>query len=198
MFPEGNMKSDSRPKRGGWAPGGYIRTCANCEIDFIGGRRSSSCADCAYMECEEDELIDLSLQIAIEAHKGQEDRAGNPYILHPIELMGMVHGVDDKCVALLHDVLEDSEETPKSLIDRGLPYYIVKSVIALTKIKGQEYDDYIGQVKRDEVAVRVKLMDLKHNLDTLRLSSLNENDLKRIAKYHRAHKELEREVGLFG
>ena len=129
--------------------------------------------------------------LAIMAHKGQKDKGGSPYIYHPAYVAQQVWNEDEQCVAWLHDVVEDSDFTIAEIKCFGLPDNIVEAVEAITKREDEDYKTYIQRVKANTLAKKVKLEDLKHNMDTLRFTSKpTEKDLKRQKKYKRAFLEL--------
>lgn len=136
------------------------------------------------------QLFEKAIMIAIKAHAGQKDKAGAPYLLHVLRVMLSVKKMDEKTVALLHDVVEDSETTIEELTKAGFPKKILKAVELLTKTESKPYKDYIEEIKQNELARVVKLADLKDNMNTSRLKSLTENDKLRIKKYKEAYKIL--------
>lgn len=135
-------------------------------------------------------LYDAALKIAKEAHKGQVDKAGVEYIKHPIYVASQVDTEVEKATALLHDVIEDSDLRVEDLIGRGIPIEVVQAVSLLTKDKKFTYHEYLSRVKSNDIAVKVKLADLKHNSDISRLPNPTEKDFKRLEKYKRAIKFL--------
>ncbi|MES2350340.1 MAG: GTP pyrophosphokinase [Pseudomonadota bacterium] len=130
--------------------------------------------------------LDRALQIMAAAHVGQLDKGGEPYVLHPIRVMLRVESAEERIVALLHDVVEDSSITLSSLKQEGFSHEILVAVGCLTKKDGEPYDDFIRRISLNKLATKVKIADLKENLDTTRLTELTEHDLRRIQKYHRA------------
>lgn len=136
-------------------------------------------------------LIDLGLQWALKAYEGKTDKGGKPYILHPLRLMARLDDQVSQVVALLHDVIEDSDITGADLRDGGFPEPVVATVEVLTRRKGESYEDFIDRVRRHPLARKVKLLDIEDNMNLLRLSAVTEQDLKRVAKYHRAWKRLD-------
>lgn len=136
------------------------------------------------------DIIETSLQIALNAYKGQKDKAGQTYILHPLRIMEKMASLEEKAVALLHDVIEDSDYTAEDLLDAGVPSKVVEAVQALTKQDNEDYDDFIGRVLKNELATKIKIADIEDNINVLRLKTVNDTDLKRIAKYHNAWKRL--------
>ena len=131
-------------------------------------------------------MINIALSIAKKAHAGQVDKAGIDYIQHPLYVASQVKTEQEKAVALLHDVLEDSDITVADLLAYGLSNEVVTAVQTLTKKKGQSYQDYLGKVKSNNLARVVKLADLKHNSDLSRLKSVSNTDYERVKKYKNA------------
>lgn len=140
------------------------------------------------------DLIEKSLSIALKAYAGQKDKAGKTYILHPIRIMAKMETIEEMAVALLHDVIEDSEVTVKELLKQGIPAKVVKAVQTLTKIEGENYDQFIDRVLKNKLAAKVKKADIEDNINVLRLKSVSSKDLERIAKYHKAWKKLEQKM----
>ena len=131
-------------------------------------------------------MFELALSIAKKAHEEQYDKAGVAYIKHPLFVASLVDTKEEKAVALLHDVLEDSPYTAEELILAGLPETVVTAVQVLTKKKGQDYQQYLELVKSNPIARCVKLADLKHNSDLSRLATITEKDMERFEKYKKA------------
>lgn len=131
-------------------------------------------------------LYQQALAIAKDAHKGQVDKAGVEYIQHPLFVASLVEGELAKTVALLHDVVEDSDWTLEDLRKEGLPEEVVQAVGILTKKRNENYEEYILRVKQNPLARQVKLADLKHNSDLSRLANVTDRDRKRVAKYQKA------------
>ena len=138
------------------------------------------------MNTTEQSIVDLALSIARKAHEGQLDKAGVDYIEHPIYVASQVDTEEEKAVALLHDVIEDSLVSAEELLQAGLPETVVTAVQVLTKKKEQDYQTYLETVKKNPLARVVKLADLKHNSDLSRLSSITEKDRERLKKYKKA------------
>lgn len=138
------------------------------------------------MNTVEQSMVDLALSIARQAHEGQLDKAGVDYIKHPIYVASQVESEEEKAVALLHDVLEDSPITAEELLIAGLPVEVVTAVKLLTKKPMQDYQAYLETVKTNPLARVVKLADLKHNSDLSRLPSITAKDRERLQKYKKA------------
>ena len=131
-------------------------------------------------------MIDIALAISKKAHAGQVDKAGVDYIQHPLYVASQVKTEQEKAVALLHDVIEDSDITVEDLLVSGLSNEVVTAVQILTKKKGQSYQEYLEKVKTNDLARVVKLADLKHNSDLSRLKSVSDTDRDRVKKYKNA------------
>ena len=138
------------------------------------------------MNTSKQPMLELALSIATKAHRGQFDKAGIDYIEHPIFVASQVDSEEEKAVALLHDVIEDSSVTAEELLNAGLPETVVTAVQILSKKKGQDYQTYLKTVKSNPLARAVKLADLKHNSDLLRLETITGKDLGGLEKYKKA------------
>ena len=123
-------------------------------------------------------------EIAAAAHAGQVDKAGNDYINHPLTVASFVAADDEKTVALLHDVVEDTPVTLQDLRDAGFSEAVVHAVDCVTKRDGEPLADYLCRVKSDPLATVVKLADLRHNSDLSRIPNPTERDLARVKRYH--------------
>ena len=132
------------------------------------------------------ELYDKALQIAVRAHKGQKDKAGHDYILHPIRVSERCDDPRAKIVALLHDTIEDTDVTADYLREEGFTEEIVEAVLAVTRREGEEYDDYVRRAAQNELGRMVKRADLEDNMDIRRLPELTDRDVDRLRKYLRA------------
>ena len=131
-------------------------------------------------------LEELAFEIAKTAHAGQTDKAGLDYILHPLQVAAEMTTDEEKAVALLHDIIEDTDVTASELLAKGLPDNVVEAVEALTKKHNQNYAAYMAGVKKNRLATAVKLADLKHNSDLSRLEKITQKDRERAEKYRKA------------
>lgn len=138
-------------------------------------------------------LIETSLRIALRAYSGKTDKSGHEYILHPLRVMAKMKTDLEKSAALLHDVIEDSDITPADLLAEGIPKEVVEAVKHLTRMQGEDYQEFVARAKRNKIAARVKIADIEDNLNVLRLPTLNEADLARVKKYHAAWQLLQDE-----
>ncbi len=134
--------------------------------------------------------LEKAICIAARAHAGQVDKAGAPYILHPLRLMLRMDDPAARIAAVLHDVVEDSPWTLEQLRAEGFPSAVVQAVDALTRRDGETYDAFIHRASRDPVAPRVKMADLEDNMDLGRIASPTERDYRRLERYRRAHAHL--------
>ena len=132
------------------------------------------------------------LHIATTAHHGQFDKGGAPYILHPLKVMHYTKSNEEEiqCIALGHDVVEDTNITYQDLREQGMSERVIEGIRALTKIPGQTYDEYKQVVFSNRDAMVVKMADLRHNTDIRRLKGITEKDLARMAKYQMFYLEL--------
>ncbi|MEH6443526.1 MAG: GTP pyrophosphokinase [Oceanospirillaceae bacterium] len=136
-------------------------------------------------------MLGLAIEIAVQAHKGQVDKGGYPYILHPLHLMNqLMFDIELAIIAVLHDVVEDSQCTLKELHRLGLSERVILTLGLLTHQADDSYDEYIDKVATNLDAIRIKRKDLEHNSDITRLQGLRDKDLERMAKYHRAFMKL--------
>jgi (p)ppGpp synthase/HD superfamily hydrolase len=127
-----------------------------------------------------------AIAIAAQAHQEQYDKAGAPYILHPLRLMLRMRSEMEMMAAILHDVVEDSDWTLDKLRQAGFPDEVVQAVECLTHRDGETYEEFIERVRVNAIARKVKLADLEDNMDIRRLSAVTERDTQRLHKYHAA------------
>lgn len=139
------------------------------------------------------ELLNKMLVLATSRHAGQFDRGGNPYILHPLKVMYYLKSNDEElqCIALAHDLIEDTDTTYSELLEMGFTNRIVEGIKALTKVPGETYDQYKNRVKANKDAVLVKMQDLRHNTDIRRLKGVTEKDMARLGRYNQFFLELQ-------
>ena len=128
-------------------------------------------------------LLEKAIGIAVQAHRGQRDRYNSPYILHPLRVMGRVRTVPEQIVAVLHDVVEDTQWTLQDLKGHGFPDEILVALDCLTKRAGEPYEALIGRAAANPLARRVKTADLEDNMDIRRCAQVAGPELKRLAKY---------------
>lgn len=124
--------------------------------------------------------------LCFEAHKEQVDKSGMPYVFHPLHLAEQMKDEDTTIVALLHDVVEDTDYTLEDLARMGFDEKIIEAIKLMTHADGVPYMDYVAEIKKNPIAKEVKLADLQHNSDLTRLDCIDEKALKRREKYAEA------------
>lgn len=135
------------------------------------------------------QLLNSAIKLAAIHHDGQYDRGGNPYILHVMKVMHYLKSDDEElnCIAVLHDIVEDTDVTFKDLHDAGMTTRIVEAVYVLTKMRGQTAEEYLDLILGNRDAIRVKMCDLRHNMDIRRLKGVTEKDIQRLEKYSKMY-----------
>lgn len=127
--------------------------------------------------------LERAIQIAAEAHAGQVDKAGQPYILHPLRVMLRVQGENERIAAVLHDVVEDSSFTLEQLASEGFPAEIIQALAALTKQPGESRLAAAQRASENAIALCVKLADNTDNMDLSRIPHPSEKDKARLEEY---------------
>ncbi len=135
-------------------------------------------------------LTNAVLKFIYKAHEGAVDRAGLPYVYHPLTVAATMDDEDSTVVALLHDVLEDTSYTLEDIKGLGVSEKAIEALQLLTHDKDEPYMDYIQRIKSNPLAAKVKLADLKHNSDLSRLTEITPKDKERVKKYKEAQKIL--------
>ena len=121
-------------------------------------------------------------EIAKKAHKGQVDKAGVDYINHPLTVASKCQSEDERIVALLHDVVEDTDVTLEDL-SKVFDKHIIEAIDAITHREGVSYEDYLLNLKKNELALQVKLKDIENNMDLSRIKNPTQKDYGRLEKY---------------
>lgn len=127
-----------------------------------------------------------ALKLCFEAHKEQTDKSGMPYVFHPFHLAEQMKTEETTIVALLHDLVEDTDYTIDDLINMGFNKTVTDAIALMTHTDGIDYMDYVRMIKKNPIAKTVKLADLKHNSDLTRLDVVDEKALTRREKYLKA------------
>ena len=143
-------------------------------------------------------LLQRAIEIAVEGHRAQRDKAGAPYVLHPLRMMLRQRSEHAMMAAVLHDVVEDAGWTLERLAAEGMPREVVAAVDCLTRRADESYEQFVERVKPNPIARAVKLADLEDNLLLTRIAALRDKDWERVQRYHRAWHVLtaaEREAG---
>ena len=139
-------------------------------------------------------LTKIAIQLALDAHRGQYDKGGLPYATHPLHVAESMETEDECVVALLHDVLEDTEMRVMDLLQWGITERQIKTLKLLCHDESVPYLEYIQKLRTDPIAVKVKIADLRHNADLTRLAEATEEDWKRVEKYKQALQLLQADI----
>ena len=127
--------------------------------------------------------LESAIQLAAKAHAGQQDKAGKPYILHPIRVMLSVSTTEEQIAAILHDTVEDTSVTFEQLSEAGFSAEIISAIRALTKLDGESRVEAARRAVKHPIARQVKLADVKDNLDISRIPHLTDKDHARLDEY---------------
>ena len=136
-------------------------------------------------------MTKTALKLCFEAHKDQTDKSGLPYVFHPFHLAEQMPDEKTTVVALLHDVIEDTDYTLDDLKNMGFLDDILSAIALMTHDDGVPYMEYIALIKKNPIAKMVKLADLRHNSDMSRLDKVTAHDRERAEKYKKAIEFLE-------
>ena len=129
--------------------------------------------------------LERAIEIAVQAHKGASDQGGSPYILHPLSVMHSLDTDDEKIVAVLHDVVEDTEWTFEKLLDEGFSVTVVDALRSVIKQEGgEDYFDFIQRAKKNPLGRKVKIADIQHNPAQFEFSLRLRNVFGQLAVYH--------------
>lgn len=134
--------------------------------------------------------LERAIVIATEAHAGQIDKAGAPYILHPLRVMLSMDTDDERIAAVLHDVVEDTPWTLDALRVEGFSEAVLSAVESVTHRDGESYEEFVDRAGRHPIGRRVKLADLADNCDLQRIALPTAKDFARIERYRRAIERL--------
>jgi hypothetical protein len=135
--------------------------------------------------------LEKAISIALKAHEGFLDKSSAPYILHPLRIMLQMNTQEEMIVAVLHDVIEDSDYSLAMLKESGFSDEIIKALESLTRKPDEPYEAYILRAGANEMGRKIKRADLMDNLSISRIKKLTNRDLERIKKYHQALEILE-------
>lgn len=130
--------------------------------------------------------LERAIATAAEGHAGQVDKAGNPYVLHPLRVMLQLDTNDERIAGVLHDVVEDCGWTIDDLRREGFSEEVLRAIDAVTKRDGETYDEFVARAAADPIGRRVKLADLEDNCDLSRIRHPRPKDYSRIEKYRQA------------
>ncbi|MGF6399870.1 (p)ppGpp synthase/HD superfamily hydrolase [Pseudomonas frederiksbergensis] len=132
------------------------------------------------------QTLERAIAIAAAAHEGQVDKGGAPYILHPLKVMLRVNTLEERIVAVLHDVVEDCGISFDDLRNEGFSETVLMAIASVTKVPGESYEAFIERVAQNPIGRVVKLADLEENSDLSRIAQPSWEDLERVEKYRRA------------
>ena len=143
--------------------------------------------DQAVATCESPpEMLERAIAIAVGAHHGALDKSGQPYILHPLRVMCRLTGTDEKIVAVLHDVVEDTPWTMEQLRAEGFSDRVLDALDRVTQREGEPYDEFVERSAANPVSRAVKIADIEDNMDIRRLDAVTPRAAERLEKYRRA------------
>lgn len=131
-------------------------------------------------------LIQKAIDIALKAHAGQRDKAGELYLFHPIRVMLAGKTIEEKIVGILHDVVEDTNVSIEDLKEVGFSETVIIAIDTLSKRKDETYDAFIDRVCKNKLACSVKILDLKDNMNPDRIENPTQEDFMRMSKYKKA------------
>jgi (p)ppGpp synthase/HD superfamily hydrolase len=132
------------------------------------------------------QTLERAIAIAATAHAGQVDKGGAPYILHPLKVMLRMSTLEERIVAVLHDVVEDCDISLEDLRQEGFSEEVLTAIESVTKVPDESYEDFVERAAQNPIGRVVKLADLEENSDLSRIASPSWEDLERIEKYRRA------------
>lgn len=132
------------------------------------------------------QTLERAIAIAATGHAGQVDKGGAPYILHPLKVMLRMTTLEERIVAVLHDVVEDCGVSLDDLRKEGFSEDVLSAIESVTKVPGESYEDFVDRAAQNPIGRAVKLADLEENSDLSRIASPGWEDLERIEKYRRA------------
>lgn len=127
--------------------------------------------------------LEQAISLAAKQHEGQVDKANAPYILHPLRVMLNIPTIEHKIVAVLHDILEDTETTIEDLYQFGFQEHIIDAIVALTKKQGETRLEAAQRARQNPIARVVKLADINDNMDLSRIQSPTVKDFERLKEY---------------
>lgn len=130
--------------------------------------------------------LEDAIALAVEAHRGQRDKAGQTYILHPLRVMMRLDTDAERMAAILHDVVEDTPYTLERLRELGYPEEVLGALDCLTKREGESYEAFVERILPHPLARRVKLADLEDNMDVRRLPAVGAKEAERLTRYRAA------------
>lgn len=165
-------------------------------MGWLASRDSTTSTDVPSYAIGDSMNLERAIEIAVSAHKGQIDKGGNPYILHPLSVMMALDSEDEKIVGVLHDVVEDNQAwTFERLEIEGFSVSVIEALKSVTKLsENEDYDDFITRCIGNDIGKKVKMADIRHNLDVRRIDKIGDRDIDRLNRYKRAHARILNEL----
>ena len=139
-------------------------------------------------------MLEKAIEIAVEAHRGQLDKAGKIYILHPMRVMLRGKNETEMIIGILHDTVEDTPITLDMLRLEGFSEEVLVALDCITKHKGEDYGDFIDRVLVNPLATQIKLYDIEDNLNRDRIPYPTPKDEARFQKYEKYHKIISKKL----
>lgn len=127
-------------------------------------------------------LLNKAIILATKKHGLQTDKIGKPYILHPLRVMMDVNTMEEKIVAVLHDIVEDTDISCKQLLELGFSSKICNAVSDISKLLNEPYEDYLRRVASNDLSKTVKIADLRDNMSPMRQYMLSDEKQKNLKK----------------
>lgn len=131
-----------------------------------------------------------AINLMFKKHKDQVDKSGLPYVFHPFHIAEQMKDENTTIVALLHDIVEDTDTTFEDLKEMGFNDKVIDALKLMTHNKDEDYFKYVEKIGKNPIARKVKIKDLEHNMDTSRLDVVTKKDQERVKKYIRCHNYL--------
>ncbi len=131
-----------------------------------------------------------AINLMFKKHKDQVDKSGLPYVFHPFHIAEQMKDENTTIVALLHDIVEDTDTTFEDLKEMGFNDKVIDALKLMTHNKDEDYFKYVEKIGKNPIARKVKIKDLEHNMDTSRLDVVTKKDKERVKKYIRCHNYL--------
>lgn len=135
-------------------------------------------------------MLEKAIAIAVDAHRGTTDKSGQPYVLHPLRMMLRLTRPEERIVAVLHDVVEDTPWTMEQIRDAGFPDHILDALDRVTQRDGEPYEEFVERSAGNPISRAVKIADIEDNMDVRRLDSITARTADRLEKYLRAWRRL--------
>ena len=142
------------------------------------------------MSYTKEEQLEIAIKIAVNSHFGQKDKCGRPYIFHPFTVMDSFNDYGLKIIAVLHDVIEDTDITANDFLVAGIDIKYIDSVLAISQKPEESYFNYIKKCKKDFLAKCVKIADLEHNMSSERMRYLPEKEQISLMKRYQKAKDI--------